>query len=300
MSTSTPSRTARPRRSALYMPGSKPRALEKARGLAADTLILDLEDAVPPAEKDEARRTVAEALAQGGYGARELVIRINGLDTEWGQDDLEAAVAAAPHAVLVPKVASAGMVRDIEQRLDAAGAPEDLAIWAMMETPLGMIEAPAIAGASPRLACMVMGTNDLVKELGARHTADRLPVMTGIGLCLLAARAHGLAILDGVYNAYKDTEGLERECVQGLELGFDGKTLIHPAQLDTANRVFAPTEEEIETARRQVAAFEEVEAQGQAVAVVDGKIVENLHVETAKALLARAEAIRTLEAENAA
>ena len=296
MSTSV---TARPRRSVLYMPGSKPRALEKARTLAADSLILDLEDAVPPAEKEAARATIAEALAQGGYGAREIVIRINGLDTEWGEGDLAAAIACKPDAILVPKVESAGMVRDIQARMEAAGADPRTGIWAMMETPLGMLNAAAIAAASPRLVCMVMGTNDLVKELGAAHTPGRLPVITGLGLCMLAARAHGLAILDGVYNAFKDEDGLRAECRQGLEMGFDGKTLIHPAQLAVANEVFAPSPEEIETARRQVAAFAEVEASGQAVAVVDGKIVENLHVETARALIARAEAIAALEAENA-
>ena len=286
--------TARPRRSVLYMPGSKPRALEKARTLPADSLILDLEDAVPPAEKVAARQTIAQALAQGGYGAREIVIRINGLDTEWGANDLAAAAACKPDAILVPKVETAAQVRDIEARLAGASGP---AIWAMMETPLGMLNAAEIAAASPRLACMVMGTNDLVKELGARHAPGRASVITGLGLCLLAARAHGLAIIDGVYNAFKDADGLRAECRQGLEMGFDGKTLIHPAQIAIANQVFAPSEDEIATARRQVEAFAEVEAAGQAVAVVDGKIVENLHVATAKALLARAEAITRLEAE---
>ncbi len=291
--------TARPRRSVLYMPGSKPRALEKARTLPADSLILDLEDAVTPAEKAAARQTVAEARAEGGYGGRELVIRINGLDTEWGIDDLAAAAFAGPDAVLIPKVESAAMVSDVAARLDAAGAPAGMKIWAMMETPLGMLDAAAIAAASPRLACLVMGTNDLVKELGAAHTETRLPVITALGLSMLAARAHGLAILDGVYNAFRDDEGLRAACEQGREMGFDGKTLIHPAQLAVTNEVFAPSPEEVATAERQVAAFAEVEASGQAVAVVDGRIVENLHVETARALLARAAAIAALEAENA-
>ena len=251
-----------------------------------------------PAEKAAARETVAEALAQGGYGAREIVIRINGLDTEWGENDLAAAIACRPDAILVPKVESAAMVRDIEARM--ASADPRTRIWAMMETPLGMLNAAGVAAASPRLSCLVMGTNDLVKELGARHAPGRLPVMTGIGLCLLAARAHGLAIVDGVYNAFRDDEGLRAECAQGLDMGFDGKTLIHPAQIAIANEVFAPSEDEIATARRQVEAFAEVEASGQAVAVVDGKIVENLHVETAKALIARADAIAALEQENAA
>ena len=293
MSTAT---TARPRRSVLYMPGSKPRALEKARTLPADSLVLDLEDAVPPAEKANARVTVAEAVKQGGYGAREVVIRINGLQTNWGADDLDAAIACRPDAILVPKVESAEQVREIGSRL----GPDGPALWAMMETPSGMLRAAEIAAASRQLKAMVMGTNDLVKELGARHTPDRGAVVTGLGLCLLAARAHGLAIVDGVYNAFKDDEGLRAECQQGLEMGFDGKTLIHPAQIAIANQVFAPTDDEISTARRQVEAFAEIEASGQAVAVVDGKIVENLHVETAKALLARAEAIARLEKEAAA
>ncbi|MEM7191124.1 MAG: CoA ester lyase [Pseudomonadota bacterium] len=290
------SATSRPRRSALYMPGSKPRALEKARGLPADSLILDLEDAVPPAEKVAARQTVADALAEGGYGMREIVIRVNGLDTEWGADDLTAAAACKPDAVLIPKVDSAAMISDVAGRLEAAGAPASTAIWAMMETPLGMLNAAEIA-ASPRLTCMVMGTNDLVKELGAAHTETRLPVVTGLGLCMLAARAHGLAILDGVYNAFRDLEGLKAECEQGLDFGFDGKTLIHPGQIETTNEVFAPSAEEIALAESYVTAFAEVEAAGQAVAVVDGKIVENLHVETAKALLQRAKAIKELEAD---
>lgn len=293
------STTARPRRSVLYMPGSKPRALEKARGLPADALILDLEDAVVPAEKATARANTVEAVRQGGYGKREIVIRINGLDTEWGADDLVAACDAAPDAILVPKVESAAMIRDVEGRMVAAGAPEDTTIWAMMETPLGMLNAVEIAAASPRLACLVMGTNDLVKELGAGHTTDRLPLITALGLCMLAARAHGLAILDGVYNAYLDEDGLRAACEQGRDLGFDGKTLIHPAQLAVANEVFAPSAEDIALAEKYVAAFAEAEAEGQGVAVVDGRIVENLHVETARALLSRAEAIRALQEEAA-
>ncbi|MEM1162980.1 MAG: CoA ester lyase [Pseudomonadota bacterium] len=292
----TQSATARPRRSVLYMPGSKPRALDKARGLPADSLILDLEDAVPPAEKITARTTVAEALAAGGYGKREIVIRVNGLDTEWGADDLIAAAACHPDAVLMPKVDGAAMIRDVDARLTAAGAPDTTRIWAMMETPLGMLNAGEIAASSPRLTCFVMGTNDLVKELGAAHTETRLPVITALGLCMLAARAHGLAILDGVYNAFRDEDGLRASCEQGLEFGFDGKTLIHPAQLEVTNHVFAPSDDQIALAEKYVTAFAEVEAAGQAVAVVDGKIVENLHVETARALLAKAEAIKELEA----
>ncbi|MGD1927160.1 MAG: HpcH/HpaI aldolase/citrate lyase family protein [Paracoccaceae bacterium] len=289
--------TARPRRSALYMPGSKPRALDKARSLAADALILDLEDAVVPAEKPAARDTVTAALAQGGYGGRELIVRINGLDTPWGSDDLIAAARSGADVVLIPKVESAETIHDVSARLDAAGARSDMAIWAMMETPRGMLNAAGIAEASPRLACLVMGTNDLVKELDAQHTETRLPVITALGLCMLAARANGQAILDGVYNAYKDDEGLRDSCTQGREFGFDGKTLINPAQLAVTNEVFGPDADEIALAERYLAAFAEAEAGGQGVAVVDGRIVENLHVETARKLLARADAIKALAAD---
>lgn len=290
----------RPRRSALYMPGSKERALQKARTLPVDSIIFDLEDAVAPTEKTEAREMVVEAVRAGGYGKRELVIRINGLDTEWGDADLEAVASSGAHAILIPKVESAAMVQTISERLDAAGAPGEMAIWAMMETPRGMLNAAEIAGATPRLACLVMGTNDLVKDLGAAHTPMRLPVVTALGLCMLAARANGQAILDGVYNAFKDEEGLRASCLQGREMGFDGKTLIHPAQLEVTNEVFSPAPEDIALAERYVEAFADAEAKGQGVAVVDGRIVENLHVETARALLAKAEAIRAINEERAA
>ncbi|QDL90960.1 CoA ester lyase [Paroceanicella profunda] len=284
----------RPRRSVLYMPGSKARALEKARSLAADSLILDLEDAVTPEEKPAARDLVCAAVREGGYGPRELIIRINGLDTEWGEADLAAACAAGPDAILLPKVSRPEDITGLEAKM--AAAPAGTRIWAMMETPLGMLNAAAIAAASPRLACFVMGTNDLVKDLQARHTPDRLPVMTALGLCLLAARAHGLAIVDGVYNAFRDEDGLRAACLQGLEMGFDGKTLIHPAQLAVANEVFAPTPEDLAQAEVYVSAFEAAMAEGAGVAVVDGRIVENLHVANARRLLAQAAAIRELEA----
>ena len=287
----------RPRRSMLYMPGSKPRALDKARGLAADALILDLEDAVPPAEKDAARIVVDEELAKGGYGARELIVRINGLDTDWGADDLAMTAISGAHAILIPKVESAAMIQDIADRLVAAGAPDDMAIWAMMETPLGILNALAIAQSHPRMAGMVMGTNDLVKELQATHAPGRAPVATSLSLCLLAARTTGLACIDGVYNAFKDDDGLRVECADGRAMGFDGKTLIHPAQLAIANASFGPTTEALAEAREQLAAFEAVEAAGQGVAVVSGRIVENLHVETAKRLIAESEAIEKLAAD---
>ena len=276
---------SRPYRSVLYIPGSNERALEKARGLAADAIIFDLEDAVAPAEKPAARATLKAALAED-YGPRARIVRINGLDTEWGRDDA-AAFATGADAVLVPKVSTPA-------DLDAVAAlTGDTQLWAMMETALGMLNAAAIA-AHPRLEGMVMGTNDLAKELGSRNRPDRLAMQTGLGLCLLAARAHGRVIVDGVFNAFKDEDGLRAECEQGRDMGFDGKTLIHPAQLEIANAAFAPAEEEVALARRQIEAFEAALAEGKAVAVVDGRIVENLHVETAKKTLARAEAIAAM------
>jgi citrate lyase beta subunit len=273
---------ARPRRSALYMPGSKPRALDKARSLPADVLLLDLEDAVAPAEKAEARRLVAEAVAARGFGGREVVVRINALDT-------------GPDAILLPKIDDAAQVAEAAARLAAAGAPDSCALWAMMETPRGVLRAAEIA-AAPRMACFVLGTNDLAKDLRADHRPDRLPLLAALGLCLLAARAEGLACLDGVYNAFRDAEGLRAECEQGRAMGFDGKTLIHPDQLAIANAVFAPSPAALEQARAFVAAYEAAVAAGQGVAVVDGRIVENLHVENARRLLAEAEAIAALDA----
>lgn len=286
----------RPRRSVLYMPGAKTRALEKAAGLPADALILDLEDAVGPTEKDMARDLVAEKVRAKAFGKREVIIRVNGLDTEWGEADVRAAAAAGPDAILIPKVNSPADIAAVAAIMDDAGAPARTAIWAMMETPLGILNAQAIAQA-PRLTCFIMGTNDLVKELNAHHTEDRLPVITSLGICLLAAKAYGLACIDGVYNAYKDDSGLRASCEQGLAMGFDGKTLIHPQQLAVTNEVFAPSDADLDLAARQVAAFEETRAKGEAVAVVDGKIVENLHVETANRQLALAAAIKALEAD---
>ena len=281
---------ARPLRSVLYIPASKPRALEKARTLPVDAIIFDLEDAVSVEEIEGARATLSEALAEDGYGARMKIVRINGLDTDWGAADAKAALAIAPDAILLPKV-------NMPEDLDALAATTgDIPLWAMMETPMGMLNAPAIA-AHPKLQGMVMGTNDLAKELQTRFRPDRLPLHTGLGLCLLAAKAYGLAIVDGVYNAFKDAEGLAIECEQGRDMGFDGKTLIHPAQVEVTNAAFSPTEAEIDLARRQIAAFDEVEASGQGVAVVDGRIVENLHVATARETLAKAEAIEALLAE---
>ena len=281
---------SRPLRSVLYIPGSKPRALDKARGLAVDAIIFDLEDAVSPDEKPAARATLAAALDQGGYGARYKVARINGFDTIWGQDDARAVAQMGIDAVLLPKV-------NTPDDLDALAAiTGDLPLWAMMETPLGILNAAQIA-AHPRLGAMVMGTNDLAKELQTRFRPDRLPMLAGLGQCLLAAKAYGVAIVDGVYNAFKDQDGLAAECEQGRDMGFDGKTLIHPMQIDAANTAFAPTADEVDLARRQIAAFDQAIAAGQAVAVVDGKIVENLHVATARETLAKMQAIEALNAE---
>jgi (3S)-malyl-CoA thioesterase len=281
---------ARPLRSVLYIPGSKPRALDKARDLPADAIIFDLEDAVIPDEKVAARATLAQALATGGYGARIKIVRINGLDTPWGADDARAAAEMGVDAILLPKVDTAA---DLDALAEITG---EIALWAMMDSPLGMLNAAQIA-AHPKLQGMVMGTNDLAKELQTRDRTDRLPLMTGLGLCVLAGKAHGIALIDGVYNAYKDDDGLRIECDQGRDMGFDGKTLIHPAQLGVANAAFSPSEAEIDLARRQIAAFEECEATGQGVAVVDGKIVENLHVATARETLAKLDAINALGSE---
>ena len=277
----------RPYRSALYIPGSKTRALEKAQTLAADAIIFDLEDAVAPDEKSAARALLIETLATADYGNRAKIVRVNGLDTEWGADDIASFIGAKIDALLIPKVST-------PEDLDCvAELIPDTPLWAMMETALGMLNATSIA-AHPRLAGMVMGTNDLAKELNSRFRADRLPMQAGLGLCLLAAKAHNLTIIDGVYNAFKDDDGLRAECDQGRDMGFDGKTLIHPAQLAIANAAFAPTEAEITLAQRQIEAFTAAKAAGQGVAVVDGKIVENLHIVTAEATLAKAAAIAAM------
>ena len=280
-------------RSVLYMPGSRERVLEKAKTLDVDALILDLEDAVTPDEKPMARDLVCASVKDGGFGNRVVAIRINGLDSQWGQDDLAAACAAGPDAILIPKVNSADDLKSVERMMEQHGAPAKTRIWAMMETPLGILNAKEIADATPRLQMLVMGTNDLVNELFAAHTPDRTPVLTSLSLCLLAARAHGLICVDGVYNAFKDDDGLRATCQQGRDMGFDGKTLIHPAQLAVTNEVFAPSPEDIELAQTYVDAFNEAVSRGSGVAVVNGKIVENLHVETAQKLLAKAEAIRS-------
>ena len=279
----------RPYRSGLYIPAANARALDKARGLACDAVIFDLEDAVAPDEKPAARQLLVQVLAAGGFGPRAVIVRINGLDTPWGRADLAAldlaiARGAPLDAVLIPKVNHAADLDAVAALMPGAD------LWAMMETPLAVLNAAEIA-AHPRLRGLVMGTNDLAKDLGARARADRLPLQTALGLCLLAARAQGRVILDGVFNAFRDDAGLRAECEQGRDMGFDGKTLIHPAQLPIANAAFAPSQGEVDLAHRQIAAFDAALATGQAVAVVDGKIVENLHIVTARATLAKAAAI---------
>ena len=284
----------RPRRSLLYMPGSNPRALEKARGLPADGLIIDLENGVAAEAKEGARAVVSAALAVGGYGARELVLRVNPLDTPWGHADLAAAATMPIDAVLLPKVENADRVRLTISLLDALGAPERLAVWCMIETPRGILDAREIAAASPRLAAFVLGTSDLTKELHALFTRDRLPLITSLGLTMLAARAYGLAILDGVHLDLADEEGFALSCRQGRELGFDGKTLIHPKQIAQANTAFAPSASEVQWSRRIIAAYTEAEAAGRGVVLVDGKLIEALHVENARRLVALAEEIDRL------
>jgi citrate lyase subunit beta/citryl-CoA lyase len=284
----------RPRRSVLYMPGANERALEKAKAIPADALILDLEDAVAPDAKPEARERVCAAVTGGGYGGREVAIRANGIGTPWHDDDLKAIAAAGPDAVVVPKVNTAAEVRAIEAALETGGAPDRTRIWAMLETPVAMLHAEEVAGASERLAVLVMGTNDLAKELHSARVASRQPLLQGLGLCLLAARATGKVILDGVYNDIKDEEGFLAECRQGREMGFDGKTLIHPSQVEPCNSVFAPGDEEVDLAGRIIAAFEEAQAEGRGVVTVDGRMVENLHVEEARRVLAITAAIAAL------
>ena len=284
----------RPRRSALYMPGSNARALEKAKALAADVLIFDLEDAVAPDAKAMARDQVCAAAKAGGFGRREIVIRINALNTPWGAADLTAAAAARPDAILIPKVSEPGDVLGVAQTLDAAGVRSDTRLWAMMETPLAMLNAKAIAAAAretPRFACLVMGTNDLAKETRAELTQDRAAMMGWLMTCLAAGRAYGLDILDGVYNNFKDAAGLQREALQGKSMGMDGKTLIHPDQLAQCNETFSPSAGDVEHARKIIAAFALPENKGRGVITVDGRMVELLHAEMAARTVAIADAI---------
>lgn len=289
---------ARPRRSVLYMPGSNARALEKARDIPADALILDLEDAVAPDAKEEARDQVVSAVAQGGYGKREICIRVNGLDTPWGMDDIKAAVAAKPDAILVPKINSAEDVLRADKALSDAGASAALQLWCMIETPLAILNIQAIAAkaASTRMSVWVMGTNDIAKELRAAHTADRVPMLTSLGLSIIAARAYGLVALDGVYNDIKNEDGFVAICEQGRDMGFDGKTLIHPSQVAPCNSIFSPDADTVSFARLTIAAFEAPENKGKGVLKVEGRMVEILHAEIARRTVAIADAIAELEA----
>ena len=285
----------RPRRSVLYMPGSNARALEKGRSLSADGLILDLEDAVAPDAKDSARDQIVSALAEGGYGKREIQIRTNGLNTPWGHADIVAAAKTSADAILLPKVESADTVRQVANIMAAEGAHEDMRIWCMMETPLAMLNAKEIAGAHPKLGGFVMGTSDLAKDLNCAHTPDRLPMITSLGLCILAARAYGLAILDGVHLDLSDDDGFAASCQQGREMGFDGKTLIHPKTIGAANTAFAPSEADVAWARKIIAAFEQAASEGKGVVVVDGKLIENLHVVSAQKLVTMADLIGEMD-----
>jgi citrate lyase subunit beta/citryl-CoA lyase len=285
----------RPRRSVLFLPGSNPRALEKVRSLAADGLIFDLEDAVAPEVKDRARAGVAAALAIGGYAPRELILRVNPLETPWGHADLAVAASLPIDAVLLPKVENAERVRLTLALLDSLGAPPGLTLWCMIETPLGVLAAAQIAGASPRLGALVLGTSDLTRDLHAREARDRLPLLTALGLVLLAARGHRRAVLDGVHLDLADTEGFAVACRQGRDLGFDGKTVIHPEQIEPANAAFTPSAEEVARARRIITAYTQASAAGRGAVRIEGRLVEALHVEEAGRTLALVEAIAARE-----
>src|SRR5919204_1210282 len=285
----------RPRRSVLYMPGSNARAIEKARTLAADAVILDLEDSVAPDAKDAARRQVTDAVIAGGFGAREVIVRINGLDTEWWIEDLNAVAKAKPDAVLVPKVSSPNNLEDVAERMVDISADQKIRVWAMMETPLAMLNAREIAAAAKdvetRLAAFVMGTNDLAKETRARITPGRAPMLPWLMNCVAAARSFGIDILDCVYNDLGNAEGFAQECAQARDMGFDGKTLIHPNQIGPCNAAFSPSADEITQARKIIAAFDLPEHKDKGVVQLDGRMVERLHADMARRTVAIAEAI---------
>jgi citrate lyase subunit beta/citryl-CoA lyase len=276
------------------MPGANARALEKARTLPADGLILDMEDAVSPDSKELARQQIVESVTQGGYGSREIIVRVNGLNTAWGHDDVKAVAKIGADAILFPKVESPDEVLAAVEALAKAGAPADLPVWIMAETPRGILRIDAITGASTRLTAIVMGTSDLAKEMRVRHTPGRIGFIAALSMCVMAARAHGQDIVDGVYLDLNDDAGFRAACEQGRDLGFDGKTLIHPKQLAVANEVFAPAEKDVENAGTIIEAWEQARREGKGVAVVNGKLVENLHVEEARRTLAVAEAIKAM------
>lgn len=283
----------RPRRSVLYMPAANERALEKAQTIASDALIFDLEDAVAPDAKEQARLNAVAAARSGAYGRREITIRCNGLDTEWGAADIAVAATSTAAAVVIPKVSSVATLDAVSCALDAAHAPAEMRIWAMVETPTAIFDVRAIA-AHPRVNVLVMGTNDLAKELRAAQVPGRAPLLPHLATALLGAREAGVSILDGVFNDVKDPDGFRAECIVGAQMGFDGKTLIHPSQVEPCNDVWAPTEAEIEHARRVIAAFDEAVADGRGVVTVDGRMIENLHMENARRTLAVADAIASL------
>ena len=285
----------RPRRSVLYMPGSNARALEKAKTLAVDGVILDLEDAVAPDAKETARTQVVAAVKAGGFGSREVVIRVNGIDTPWISDDIDAAVAAKPDAILVPKVSTTGQMEMLGQRLLDTRADPRIRLWAMIETPIAIFNIASLAAMAgdmeTRLSCFVLGTNDLAKETRARLVPGRAPMLPWLSTCVLAAHGHNVDVLDGVYNDIADADGLARECEQGRDMGFDGKTLIHPSQIETCNRVFSPSEAEVAWARKIITAFEKPENKGKGVVQLDGRMVEIMHAEMARRTVAIADAI---------
>jgi citrate lyase subunit beta / citryl-CoA lyase len=287
--------TIRPRRSVLYMPGSNARALEKARSLPADAVILDLEDSVAPDNKATARKQVADAVSAGGFGSREVIVRINGLDTEWWIEDLNAVAKAKPDAVLVPTVSNPGNLEDVADRMVDISADHKIRVWAMMETPLAMLNARDIAAAAKdvetRLAGFVMGTNDLAKDTRARITPGRAPMLPWLMSCIAAARAFGIDILDGVYNDLGNAEGFAQECAQARDMGFDGKTLIHPNQIDPCNAAFSPGADEVAQAKKIIAAFDLPENKDKGVVQLDGRMVERLHADMARRTVAIAEAI---------
>ena len=275
----------RSRRSLLFMPGTNERAIAKARGLDADGIILDMEDSVPPDKKESARSSVAAGLAKGGFGDREIVVRVNGVDTSWMMDDLKVLTANPPDAVLIPKIYATEDLMRLGAAMGDLGFPSEVAIWAMMETPAAILNAQSIAALSGRLTCLVMGTNDLAKDLNAQLLPGRAGVLASLSICLLAARAAGIAILDGVYSDLSDEAGLAAECRQGRELGFDGKTIIHPGQIAVANEIFGPSADEIAQAARIIEAFEAAQADGKAVTTLDRRMIEELHVTTARQML---------------
>jgi len=286
---------SRPRRSVLYVPGSNIRALEKARNLPVDSLIFDLEDAVAPQVKAHARENIVAAIQEDSYQPREIIVRVNGLDTPWGIGDLTAVARLPIDGVLLPKINTPQQVEDAVDFLDKSGGTTTLPVWIMAETPQGILNIDKIAASHPRLTVIVMGTSDLAKEIRARQTFDRIGLLMPLSLCIIAARAYGLEILDGVYLDLEDEEGLRSACLQGRDMGFDGKTLIHPKQVEVANQVFTPTTNEIKTAREIIAAWEVAQQEGQGIVVVNGRLMENLHVEEAKRLLSLAQMISERE-----